>query len=241
MRRFVAAFLGLLVVPLALCSCAHLWQVAATEDVPGQPPSADHLDVGHVAFVRGAESWVLISLDKGVQLPTGALLQAKSTVNSEELAQLKLTQQKSTGYQAASILSGAPRYGDAVIMMYPKGDGSDPEDQIQLDDIPPLLKRRAPDPATLTSQDGNRTLFLCPLKQISCSPILLRCWWSSRLKFEPVVLSLGRPPMIQIRCCFLIGRPRMIVKRFCKSYLSDDIGGGGIAVYPISSFAFGSV
>ena len=155
MRRFVAAFLGLLVVPLALCRCAHLWQVAATEDVPGQPPSADNLDVGHVAFVRGAESWVLISLDKGVQLPTGALLQAKSTVNSEELAQLKLTQQKSTGYQAASILSGAPRYGDAVIMIYPKGDGSDPEDQIQLDDIPPLLKRRAPDPATLTSQDGN--------------------------------------------------------------------------------------
>ncbi len=141
MLRLVYALLGLLLV-LVTCQCANFSRNVATEDVPNQTPSADHLDVGHVAFVRGAESWVLISLDKGVKLPSAARVQAKSS--SGELAQLKLTQQKSAGYQAAEILSGTPRHGDVVIMTYPKGDGTDPEDQLSLDDIPPLLKRQAP-------------------------------------------------------------------------------------------------
>ncbi len=116
--------------------------VRATDEVPVSTPSAEELKVGEITFVRGTADppFVLVTLNPGVSLPDGVRLQASSEDGA--VAHLKTTRQRRDGYQVANIVSGRPRRGDLVVMRYPKGDGTDPEDVEEWDDIPPLLRQR---------------------------------------------------------------------------------------------------
>ena len=140
-RYFLTASLALL-----LPSCGLLrygGTIAATEDAPSAPPSAEQLEVGHVDFVRGITDhpFVLISLEQGVRLPDDADLQAISSADGS-IIHLKATGQRSPGYQVADIVSGRPRRGDRVIFRFPEVDGSH-LDAPGPDDIPVLPRPQA--------------------------------------------------------------------------------------------------
>lgn len=140
--RYKRYFLNALLACL-LPACGTLRSgrtVAATAEVPRQPPSAEELEVGHIAFVRGDGKvpFVLINLDRGITLPDGAGLQTASM--NQSVAHLKTTAERREGYQVADITSGRPRPGDRVILRYPKGDEVDIDDS-ELDDLPPLPTR----------------------------------------------------------------------------------------------------
>lgn len=152
-RYFLNAALGL-VLFTGLSGCRAMREgrtVRASQDVPVSTPSAEQMEVGEIAFVRGEADppFVLIELGSRVKLPDGASLQAlatssarqggsASTGEGSDIALLKTTRQQSDGYQVANIVSGSPMRGDRVIMRYPKGDGTDPEDLQAFEDLPPL-------------------------------------------------------------------------------------------------------
>lgn len=134
---------GLLLLLLPGCgTLSRDRAVTATQEVPQNLPSTDELHVGHIAFVRGMQKppFVLISLERGVNLPDGARLQASTKDGS--ITVLKTTTQRSDGYQVANIVSGSPRLGDKVVLRYPKGDGTDVT-EADLDEIPPLIRPQA--------------------------------------------------------------------------------------------------
>ncbi len=147
MRWIDALSLGLWALfVVALASCGTLGRgrtVAATQEVPRGLPSTQALDVGEIAFVRGGADppFVLIRLQRGVKVPSGARLQATSS-EDQSIILLKALAQKQSGYQVANVLSGRPRSGDPVVMHYGVAT-DDAAAEASLDDIPPLLQPKA--------------------------------------------------------------------------------------------------
>lgn len=144
-RYFLNALVAGMMGGLLLPGCRALREgrtVAATDDVPRGRPSAEQLEVGRIAFVRGTAKppFVLIKTEPGISLPDKARLEVLSSDGS--VAHLRTTAQRSEGFHVANIDSGRPRQGDRVVMRYPKGDGTDPvdDDEDEWGDIPPLLR-----------------------------------------------------------------------------------------------------
>ncbi len=148
MRRCGALVLSCLLSVLAWgCSFLDgLSRVDANQEVPGTAPSAEFLDVGHVATVRGrGNPFVLISLNEGVKLPDKAYLDTRSA-DGRPGARLRLSSQRRGAYRAADILAGTPRLGDAVILRYARQADSDDfeegsEGAATPLEPPPLLRR----------------------------------------------------------------------------------------------------